>query len=249
MAAARSRLVATGRRVGPDRVRRRVPAVSCSEDPLARIRLPIALVLACAVTIGMFWTLRTLIGVTGAIGEIRSAPKIEVVRLRRDTQVEEKRRVKPSFEKPQATPSAPDVVASQKASVMPGADLAALAPSVDFSGVGGGGLGGSGGGGGGLALASGTGSDRDAVPQVRIQPDYPIQARQKGIEGWVDVQFTVGTDGSVRNPVVVDAQPKSIFDSAAIQAVRGWKYSPKTQDGRPVEQAGMRVRIRFELES
>ncbi len=216
---------------------------------MARARLPIALLLACVVTVGMFWTLRALIRVTGALGEIRSAPKIEVVRLRRDTQVEEKRRVKPSFDKPQPTPAAPDVVAAQKASVAPGADLAALAPSVDFSGAGGGGLGGGSAGGLASALASGTGSDRDAVPQVRIQPDYPIQARQKGIEGWVDVRFDIGTDGSVRNPVVVDALPKSVFDAAALQAVRGWKYSPKTQDGRPVEQAGVRVRIRFELES
>ena len=214
---------------------------------MAILRLPIALVVACSLTIGLFWTLHALIGVSGAFDEIQAAPKIDFVRLRRDTVVEEKKRVKPEFNKPEPPPpSAPNVEMAKKTSVIAGTDIASLAPSVDFSAVGGG-LG------GGervaAALAVGGGTDRDAVPQVRIQPDYPIKARQKGIEGWVDVQFTVGTDGSVRNPTVINAEPKTIFDSAAVQAVKGWKYNPKIQDGKPVERAGLKVRIRFELES
>lgn len=212
-------------------------------------RFPIALVLSCALSVGMFWGLHAMITVTGAFEALQPAAKIEFVRLRRDTVVEEKKRIKPVFEKPTAPPpSAPEVATAQKTSVVAGTDIASLAPSVDFSVVGSGGIGR---GGGGLAaeLSSGGGVDRDAVPQVRIQPDYPIGARQKGIEGWVDVQFSVGTDGSVRNAVVVDAEPRSVFDSAALQAVRGWKYSPKIKDGKPVERAGVRVRIRFNLET
>jgi protein TonB len=215
---------------------------------LARLRLLVAVVMALGVATGLFWSLRVMIGASGALDEIRSVPKIDFVRLRRDTPVEEKKRVKPVFAKPEAPPpTAPEVATSKNVSVIEGTDIAALAPSVDFSAVGGGGVGGR----GGLAaeLAAGGGSDRDAVPQVRIQPDYPIQARQKGIEGWVDVQFNVGSDGSVRSPVVLNAQPKDIFDSAALQAIRGWKYNPRIQDGKPVERAGLRVRIRFELES
>ncbi|CAG1007368.1 Protein TonB [Myxococcaceae bacterium] len=212
------------------------------------LRFPFALVAGCGLSIAMFWGLHAMIHVTGAFEAIQPAAKIEFVRLRRDSIVEEKKRVKPVFEKPTAPPpSAPEVATAQKTSVVAGTDIASLAPSVDFSAVGGGGIGR----GGGLAveLATGGGVDRDAVPQVRIQPDYPISARQKGIEGWVDVQFSVSPNGSVRNPVVVASEPKSIFDSAALQAVRGWKYSPKIKDGKPVERAGLRVRIRFDLES
>ena len=200
--------------------------------------------MAWCISVGLFWLLRTLIGVSGALDEIEAPPKIEFVRLRKDTEVEERKRVKPQIEKPEPPPKAESVSTAEKMSVIPGADVAALAPSVDYSGVGGGiiGLGAS-----QLAVAGGT--DRDVVPQVRIQPDYPLQARQKGIEGWVDVQFTVGADGSVRNPVVVNAEPKKIFDRAAIQAVKGWKYNPKIEDGRPVERRGLKVRIRFQLES
>lgn len=214
---------------------------------MAQLRLPLAFLLAAGMSVGMFWGLRTLIGASGAFEAIQSAPRIDFVRLRHDSDVEEKKRAKPVIEKPAPPPAAPEVATSAKASVAPGADLAALAPSVDYSGIGGGI--GSGGGGGGSALAASAGVDRDVVPQVRIQPEYPIQARQKRIEGWVDVQFTVGTDGSVRDPIVLRAEPQVIFDKAALQAVKGWKYNPRIQDGQPVERPGVKVRIRFSLES
>lgn len=214
---------------------------------MATLRFPIALVLALGVTVAMFWGLHALIGVSGAFEQFQAAPKIDFVRLKRDTVAEEKKRVKPEFAKPEPPPpSAPNVEMAKKTSVIAGTDIASLAPSVDFSAAGGG-LGG--GSGAAAALAVGGGTDRDAVPQVRIQPDYPMSARQKGIEGWVDVQFSVGVDGSVRSPVVVASAPPQIFDSAALQAVKGWKYNPRIQDGKPVEKAGMRVRIRFDLES
>ncbi len=208
-------------------------------------RLLFALLLATAGATGLFWLLWGLIGVTGSFDEIQVPPKIEFVRLRRETETEEKKRVKPQIDKPEPPPTATNVATSEKLSVVPGADLAALAPSVDFAGGGG-----SGGGIGGASdLAVGGGVDRDAVPQVRIQPDYPIQARQKKIEGWVDLKFTVAIDGSVRDPIVIGAEPVAIFDRAAIQAVKGWKYNPKIADGRPVERADMKVRIQFQLKS
>jgi protein TonB len=211
---------------------------------LRRLRFPLALLLACVASIALFSLLRALIGVSGAFDEIAPPPKIEFVRLRRDTEVEQKKRVKPQIDKPEAPPEAVEVASSQKASVFPGADVAALAPSVDFSGFG------EGGGGIGVGELSATGGvDRDAVPQVRIEPDYPIGARQRGIEGWVDVQFTVAADGSVRDPIVLQADPESIFDRAALQAIKGWKYNPRIEDGKPVERRDLKVRIRFQLES
>jgi protein TonB len=194
--------------------------------------------------VALFWLLRTLIGVSGALDEIQAPPKIEFVRLRKDTDVEEKKRVKPQIEKPEPPPKAENVTTAEKLNVIPGADLSVLAPSVSYSGVGGG-VGGL----GAAQLAVAGGSDRDCVPQVRIQPDYPIQARQRGIEGWVDVRFNVGADGSVRNPVAVNADPKQIFDRNAVQAVKGWKYSPRIEDGRSVDCGTQKVRIRFKLET
>ena len=41
------------------------------------------------------------------------------------------------------------------------------------------------------------GSDRDVIPLVRINPDYPPRALSRGLEGWVQVQFTITPTGTV----------------------------------------------------
>jgi protein TonB len=203
-------------------------------------RLTIAFALAWIVTMGLFWSLRAMIGVDSEVGLTQTLPKIDFLRMRRDTELEEKKRVKPEITKPEPQPTTAASVAASRASVDPGTDLAALAPGVDFSSSGG-----SLGFGEDLAVAGG--SDRGCIPQVRIQPDYPLKARQSKIEGYVDVEFTVASNGSVRNAVVIGAEPARIFESAALQAVSNWKYSPRIEDGRPAECAGTRVRIAFRL--
>lgn len=98
------------------------------------------------------------------------------------------------------------------------------------------------------SIANVSGSNRGPVPQVRIEPDYPPSARDRGIEGWVKFSFTVASDGSVKDVVILDAQPQRIWDSATIRAVSSWKYQPAVQDGRPVEQVGVVAIYRFELD-
>lgn len=69
-----------------------------------------------------------------------------------------------------------------------------------------------------------------------VQPVYPPVAEQLGRGGFVEMQFTVRTDGSVGDIAVTHAQPPGMFDSAAVQAVRQWRYKPVQRDGHPVEQ-------------
>jgi protein TonB len=92
------------------------------------------------------------------------------------------------------------------------------------------------------------GSDQDVLPLVRIAPDYPARAAARGIEGWVIVQFTITPTGSVRDPVVVEAMPKNVFDDAALKAIARWRYNPKVEGGVAVERVGVRTIIRFVLE-
>ena len=56
------------------------------------------------------------------------------------------------------------------------------------------------------------------------------------------------TNGSVRDPVVVEADPQGIFDRAAISAALKFKYKPRVIDGVPVEVPGVRNKITFALE-
>jgi TonB family protein len=80
-----------------------------------------------------------------------------------------------------------------------------------------------------------------------VAPDFPRAAREKGITGWVDVQFVVGPDGAVSDANIVGAQPVGIFEQAALDAVRRWRYRPVLQGGQVISQR-TRVRVRFAMQ-
>jgi protein TonB len=46
----------------------------------------------------------------------------------------------------------------------------------------------------------------------------------------------------------VDADPKNIFDDAAVKAVARWRYNPKVEEGVAVERVGVQTLISFKLE-
>ena len=87
----------------------------------------------------------------------------------------------------------------------------------------------------------------DELGRVRVvEPVYPAQAMRDRVEGWVLLEFTITETGSVRDIVVVDAQPSGVFDAAAAEALAGWKYRPRIADGRPVAHRS-NVTMRFDL--
>ena len=91
-------------------------------------------------------------------------------------------------------------------------------------------------------------SNSDARAIVQIPPQYPMEAAQKGIEGWVKLSFSINTDGSVTNIEIVDSEPKRIFDRAAKKALKGWRYKAKFVDAVPVMQHNLMIQLDFELE-
>ncbi|MXY55396.1 MAG: energy transducer TonB, partial [Gammaproteobacteria bacterium] len=86
------------------------------------------------------------------------------------------------------------------------------------------------------------------LPIVRVQPTYPRRALTRGIEGWVLVEFVVTETGTVRDPVVLVADPPGFFERAALRAVVKFKYKPKVAGGKAVAVSGVRSRIVFEME-
>jgi len=66
------------------------------------------------------------------------------------------------------------------------------------------------------------------------QPEYPQNALAKRTQGTVTVAFTIKPDGSTTDVHVVDSQPSGVFDHAATEAVRQWRFNPATTDGIPV---------------
>jgi len=98
------------------------------------------------------------------------------------------------------------------------------------------------GGPGGMNIAEG-----DYLPIVRVAPVYPARALSRGVEGYVDMSFTVTTTGTVRDPIVTFST-SSLFERAATRAVLKFKYKPRVVDGVPVDVPNVTTRIRFELE-
>ena len=66
----------------------------------------------------------------------------------------------------------------------------------------------------------------DAQPIVRIEPIYPKEAADQGIEGSVVLGFTLTQDGQTDNVKVISAEPKGVFDREAKRALKQWKYTP-----------------------
>jgi protein TonB len=89
--------------------------------------------------------------------------------------------------------------------------------------------------------------DRQTSPIVRVPPEYPLDARRDGIEGYVQLQFNVNKQGEVTDIEVIDAKPKRIFERAAKRSLAKWKYRPKTEKGVPMVQTGLTVMLEFKL--
>jgi protein TonB len=196
-------------------------------------RFLVVSILAAAITFGLFWVMQALVGVTGEMIEGEATRIVDFVRLRRDTQPETKKREIPDQTKPDQPPPPPQMDFSQN--LNPDDAVGEIAPIMDtsFEMV--------------SADAGSGGSDRDVAPLVRVEPQYPMGAKQKGIEGWVELMFTITRAGTVKDIVVTAASPGTIFNRAAVQAVSRWKYNPKIQDGIAVERARVEQRIRFQL--
>jgi TonB family protein len=75
-------------------------------------------------------------------------------------------------------------------------------------------------------------------------PVYPQRALEQLVSGWVELEFTVARDGSVKDIAVVNAEPRRTFDSAAMAALRRYRYQAVVRDGETVEQRA-RMRMRF----
>jgi periplasmic protein TonB len=98
---------------------------------------------------------------------------------------------------------------------------------------------------GGFSLGA---ADGEMLPLVNIQPQYPTRAAQRGIEGWAQVAFTVTDSGGVRDVIVVDAEPRGMFDQASIRAAERFRFQPRVVNGVAVEVPNVQYVFRFRLE-
>jgi protein TonB len=78
----------------------------------------------------------------------------------------------------------------------------------------------------------------------RIDPIYPEDAKRQRIEGTVKVHAVVGKDGAVQGMEGISGPP--LLVSAALSAVRQWRYKPTLLGDQPIE-TGQDITIVFGL--
>lgn len=196
------------------------------------LRYPIGLAFGAIFMLVLYWVMWRLVSVPVDAIELRQATRIEFTRMRQDSEVQKKQQEKVQPDKPPPVPEVPQLNFA-KGSVEN--NVAQLTPVVDANSA-------------MSKMKMTAGSDRDIIPLVRINPDYPPRALSRGIQGWVIVQFTISATGTVKDPKVVDSS-NSIFDEAALKAIARWRYNPKVEEGQAVERVGVQTKLVFQLEN
>jgi protein TonB len=199
------------------------------------IRSISAFILATGITMGLFFLMQSLISQPATVGDARKNKVIEFVRVKRESAIQEKERKLPDKPKKEEPPPPPELdFSSPEESTGETMSIASSAVDLGVSMSG-----------GGIGMQS---ADSDVAPIVRVLPVYPARAQERGIEGYVIVEFTIAADGTVKDAFVLESEPSKIFDRAALRAIRKWKYKPKVEDGVAMERSGNRIRLPFELE-
>jgi TonB family protein len=92
---------------------------------------------------------------------------------------------------------------------------------------------GSGGGTGGGPFRPGSGLE---PPRLRheVKPDYPDEARRKGLSGEVLLEIVVRRDGSVGDVKLLHGLG-SLLDERAMEVVRQWRFDPARRQGAPID--------------
>jgi protein TonB len=197
-------------------------------------RYTFSIVIGAIITVTLLFVMQLLI-VTGkqALTKPRDRHQLEFVRVRRNENLNVEDVVPEKPPKPPETP--PETPPQDLDNINPDAPSISVAPpqvsaNTEIGGP------------GGMNIAEG-----DYLPIVRVAPVYPARALSRGLEGFVDLQFTVTTAGTVEEPVVIQST-SSLFERAAIRAVLKFKYKPRVVDGVPVRVPGVKTRITFLLE-
>lgn len=67
-----------------------------------------------------------------------------------------------------------------------------------------------------------------------VPPAYPPRAMSAGVEGNVELEYSIGADGTVRDIQVLHAQPEGVFDGAARAALGQWRFEqPASAQAKP----------------
>ncbi|HWU69493.1 MAG TPA: energy transducer TonB [Stenotrophobium sp.] len=217
--------------------------VMASDRWLPERRWLVSLTLALIVVLCLFWFLQHVIR-PAQTGGVAPAPieGVQVVQAKPDEQpqAEEQLFKAAAAPPPAAPPALPQM--NMPAVNMPAPAMAAvdagpinlpvklgtgsmsLGSSGSFGGFAGGGGSGNGAGSGGYGGGQGF-VGKPLIPLSTARPQMPEWACKKKIKGWVEAVFTVMPNGRVRNVKIIDAEPRGVYEAAAVESISNWIYA------------------------
>ncbi|PPE72960.1 hypothetical protein C3942_16205 [Solimonas fluminis] len=220
----------------------------------AYVSLPLGLV----IVFGLFWLMQWMIRPSDrhAVDAATVVEAVEMVEVKPDDASPEE--MEAAADEPPPPPAAPPSLARPDLPTMSFPASAPVdagpikIPAINTSslGLGGSSLNGTGlfGGFAGRGSGSGSGSGsgggfgkgegfqgKTLIPLSTARPQMPEWACKQGIRGWVEVVFTVMPNGRVSEVKLIDADPRGVFEAAAIESVGNWIYQ-STGKARMVKQ-------------
>ncbi|WP_286830279.1 MULTISPECIES: energy transducer TonB [Kordiimonas] len=200
-------------------------------------RLATAFFAASGVTFGLFFLMQALVNFDQDVN-IDDSKRLRFVSVVEDIDEQPPQRMERKVEKPPEVEAPPPEMETPQVDLQ-GPNKMNLAIGRANSGA-------------GVDLGSidlGPSQDGDYLPLVRVQPQYPRRAQERGIEGYVIVELTVNEDGTVppESIIIIDADPKGYFERAATKAAEKFKYKPKVVNGQPQKVTGVKYRFSFDL--
>ena len=199
------------------------------------LRYTAAIVIGGLVTLGVLFTMQVLIATPQSrLDESGTRHFVDFVRVEPEATLQRKdrKREKPPEPEPpplEAAPPRVDSVDPEQITVDIPVASVGLEMSIESLGL--------------------VASDGEYLPLVKFIPIYPPRAQTRGIEGYCLLEYTVTAAGTVKDVVVIESQPKGVFDKTSISAVLKFKYVPKVVNGEPIEVRNVPIRYLFELET
>lgn len=197
------------------------------------LRYVVSVLPAIVVTYGLFMLMNALVG-----SEKVELSNIESTRIvppvSKDNQDDVKKKEREAEKPPEVAPPPPEIDL-QKQNFKPNQSALNIGQNLGGFDVSLGGIG------------LGAVTDGEYLPIFKVPPEYPRRAAERGIQGYVIVQFTVTEEGTVEDVEVVEADPKGYFERAAVKAASKFRYKPKVVNGQPIRVEGVPNKITFNL--